>query len=204
MSFACRTCPVVVALACGCASTPPHFYTLVHEAERDPSAASEAELPVKVGRVRIPAQVDRLELVTRLPDGSIAIVEGEQWIAPLADELQQALSVELTDRLRDAEPARTPGVRAESVLVRMEVERFESAPSRYALIDASWHLELEAERMHVTVACRTQAYEPVNGGYPQLVRGHQRAVAVIADQIASVAGEVAAGGAVRCPPESQH
>jgi len=204
MSFACRTCPVVVALACGCASTPPHSYTLVHEAERSPSAAAETELPVKVDRVRIPAQVDRLELVIRLPDGSIAIAEGEQWIAPLADELQHALSVELGDRLRDAEPVRTPVARAESVSVRIEVERFESAPSRYALIDASWHLELKTERMHVTVACRTQAYQPVNGGYPELVRGHQRAVAVIADQIASVAGVVAAGAAVRCPPDSQH
>ena len=148
--------------------------------------------------VRIPAQVNRLELVTRLPDGGIAIADGERWVAPVADELQSALSVELVSRLGGADPDRAG---SDSMSVRLNVERFESAPSRYALIEASWSLDLKKSRKDVLVVCRTRAYERVGGGYPELVRGYQRAVAVIADEIAAVAQKSAGGVAADCPVE---
>jgi uncharacterized protein len=187
----------MASLLSGCASAPPHFYTLVPESPRNSSTATAADLRLKVGPVRIPAQVDRMELVTRLPDGGIAIADGERWIAPVADELQSALSVELLRRLGGA--ARVDPAGLDSLSVRLIVERFESAPSRYALIEASWSLGLKRSRKDVLVVCRTRAYEQVSGGYPELVRGYQRAVAAIADEIATVAQESADGVAPDCP-----
>lgn len=190
---------VIALLLSSCASTSPHFHTLVPESERNPSTAVAADLRLKVDRVRIPAQVDRLELVTRLSDGGIAIADGERWIAPVADELQSALSVELLRKLGDADHVDPAG--SDSMSVRLNVERFESAPSRYALIEASWSLDLKRSRKDVLVVCRTRAYERVGGGYPELVRGYQRAVAVIADEIAAVAQKSAGGVAADCPVE---
>jgi uncharacterized lipoprotein YmbA len=138
-----------------------------------------------------------LELVTRLPDGGIAIADGDQWIAPVADELQNALSVELLPRLRGT--GRADSTDVASLLVRLDVERFESAPHQYALIEASWRLELKEAGKHVRVVCRTRAYEQVRGGYPEMVRGYQRAVALIADQIATVAQGSVGGVAAECP-----
>jgi uncharacterized protein len=196
MNFARCSCALIAWLLSSCASTAPHFHTLVRESERGPGTPARADVRLKIDPVRIPAQVDRLELVTRLPNGGIAVADGERWIAPVADELQSALSAELLRRLGGTNPADTVGT--DSLSVRLNVERFESAPSRYALIEASWSLELKTSRKDVLVACRTKAYEAVTGGYPELVRGYQRAVGVIADEIAAVAQESAAGRAAEC------
>jgi uncharacterized protein len=186
---------IIASLATGCASTPLHFHTLVRESGHNASSAGEANLRVKVDLVRVPAQVDRLELVTRLPNGGVAIADDERWIAPVADELQSALSVELLSRLGDAKHS----AGSDSMSVRLNVERFESALSRYALIEASWTLHLKSSRMNVSLDCRTRAYEPVGAGYAELVRGYQRAVVVIANEIVTVAGESSAGVAANCP-----
>jgi hypothetical protein len=83
--------------------------------------------------------------------------------------------------------------------VRVNVERFESSPNRYALIEASWRLEIKEAKKDVRVVCQTRAYEEVRGGYPEMVRGYQRAVVVIADQIATAAQKSANGVAAKCP-----
>jgi uncharacterized protein len=191
------SCIVIASLLGSCASTSPRFYTLVPPPERNRAAEATTGLRLKVDPVRIPAQVDRLELVTRLPDGGIAIADGDRWIAPVADELQNALSVELLGRLGRVDSADAAG--SDSVSVQLNVERFESSPNRYALIEASWHLELKEAGKDLRVVCRTRAYEQVRGGYPEMVRGYQRAVARIADQIATVAQGSVGGVAAECP-----
>lgn len=192
-------CFVSAAVASGCASSPAHYYTLVRESGRFTPDAAAASYRVEVEPVKIPAQVDRLELVTRLPDGSLSIADDERWIAPVADELQSALSIDLAQQLGEREAgASRPG--SVSVSVRVEVERFESAPSRYALVEAAWQTDLKAEGRDVRIACRTRAYEQVSGGYPELVRGYQRAIARIAREIAGVARQsVASRAAAGCP-----
>ncbi len=191
------SCIVITSLLAGCASTSPRFYTLVPESGHNPSGAAAAGSRMKVDPVRIPAQVDRLELVTQLPGSGIAIADGDRWIAPVADELQNALSVELLQRLGDGDLAKATG--ADSISVRLNVERFESSPNQYALIEASWRFELKEAGKDVRVVCRTRAYEQVREGYPDMVRGYQRAVALIADQIATVAQGSVGGGVAECP-----
>ena len=188
---------VIASLLGSCASTSPRFYTLVPESGRDPSAAVAAGYRLEVDPVSIPAQVDRLELVTRLPGGGIAIADGDRWIAPVADELQNALTIELLHRLGGTDPVKPAG--SDPMAVRLTVERFESSPNRYALIEASWRLEMKDAGKDVRVVCQTRAYEQVKGGYPEIVKGYQRAVARIADQIARVAQESDSGIAAGCP-----
>jgi uncharacterized protein len=188
---------VLASLLASCASTTPRFYTLVPEAERASSATGAAGFRVQVDPVSIPAQVDRLELVVRLPDGGVVVAEGERWIAPVADELQSALSVELLHRLGGVPPTGASGL--DSLSVRLNVERFESSPNRYALIEASWHLELKEAGRDLKVVCRTRAYERVRGAYPEMIRGYQRDIGLIAEQIATVAQGSVGGEAAQCP-----
>jgi uncharacterized protein len=191
-------CLFIAALASACASAPAHYYTLVRESGRDTPAAAAASYRVEVEPVRIPAQVDRLELVTWLPDGSLSIADNERWIAPIADELRSALSIDLAQQLGESEAGASP-LGSVSVSVRTEIERFESAPYRYALIEATWRIDLKAQGKDVRMECRTRAYEKVSGGYPELVRGYQRAITRIAREIAGVARESVTGAAAGCP-----
>jgi uncharacterized lipoprotein YmbA len=190
------SCIAMASLLGSCASTPPRFYTLVPELGRDASEAEAAGYRLEVAPVRIPAQVDRLALVSRRSDGGIAIADGDEWIAPVADELQNALSVELRRRLGGAH---SDAMKAASVSVRMNVERFESSPNRYALIEASWDLKLKEAGKDFRVVCQTRAYEQVRGGFPEMVKGYQRDVALIAGQIATIAHDTLGGGAAECP-----
>lgn len=197
MSGARWSCAVMASLVGGCASTPLHFYTLVPESSRESAAGSASEYRLRVNSVRIPAQVDRLELVVRLPNGGVAITDSDRWIAPLADELQSALSIELLRRLDGTAPA--SGGRQNLVVVWLNVERFDAVPNRYALIEASWRLALQKIGGEIEISCWTRAYESLIGGYPEIVRGYQHDVAIIADQMAATALEFADGRATECP-----
>jgi uncharacterized protein len=190
---------LIVSVVGGCASTSARFYTLVPEPTPNAAGVSAAGFRVEVEPVRVPAQVDRLELVTRVPGGGIAIADGDRWIAPVADELQTALSVELQRSLAAADPADPTQAGPASLSVRLDVERFESAPNQYALIEASWHLQLRQGGRDIRIVCRSRAYEPVKAGYADMARGYQRAVALIADQIGAVARGSVGGVVAKCP-----
>jgi uncharacterized lipoprotein YmbA len=199
-----RTIFALMFLVAGCASEPPHYHTLVPplaegkklvESEVDPGALSRV---VRVDSVQIPPQLNRFELVIRGSDGGIGLSENELWIAPLADELKSALSLELERRLASA--SGEGGARnAPPLSVRIDVERFESAPSRYAFIEASWQIREIDARTQSTLVCRTTARQSVGAGYGALVRGHQRAVILIADQIAAAVLRLHSTDTATCP-----
>jgi hypothetical protein len=63
------------------------------------------------------------------------------------------------------------------------------------------HLTAWAAGKDVRVVCLTRAYQQLRGGYPDIVRGYQRGVALIADQIATVARR-SVGGVVAERPVS--
>ena len=65
------------ALATACTSVAPHFHTLLPALAGGESVASASLRKVDVESVRIPAQVDRLELVVRRSDGGIALSDNE-------------------------------------------------------------------------------------------------------------------------------
>jgi uncharacterized protein len=187
----------LILLVAACTSAPVHYHTLVPAAVDAEVAQPAASYTVEVEPVKLPAQVDRFELVVRRSGGGIALLEDELWIAPLADELRNALIVELTRRLAPVDTADTR--RDPTIAVRIEVERFESAPGHYVLIEAFWHLRINNGARPEGLACRTRAYQRVSDGYTALVRGHQTAVASIADQIADGARRLIIDSAAVCP-----
>jgi uncharacterized lipoprotein YmbA len=181
------------ALMMACTSAPLHFHTLIPAPPEMNGAPSPTRDTVEVESVRIPAQVDRLELVVRRNNGEMALAEGDLWIAPLADELRNAVSVQIDHQLRltgAAHADRKPS----SMSVRVNVERFESAPGRYALIEAMWQLQLKGTAPpQPEWTCRTYAYERAGAGVAGLVRAHQRAVASLAEEITLAAQRLVAG-----------
>jgi len=181
----------------GCASSPPeHFYTLSGGAGAVPAAAA-TRLYVEVGAVSVPPQVSRNQLVV-LSGSGIDILEQERWAGPLASEIGQALSLGITGSLGAIDVYHTPYPDKAAVYrISTNVQRFESAPGQYALIDAVWSVRQLSSGTVLT--CRTVARELVGAGYEALVAGHRKAVAQVAAAISTAVQGMALGGRGVCP-----
>ena len=188
----------------GCASAPPeHFYSLSNglgvPAPAAGSAAAAAPYYIEVQAVSVPQQVARSQLVVTQGTGRIDLLEQERWSAPLAAEIGQALSQAISGELGAIDVFRTPTPEQARVYrISTNVQRFESAPGQYALVDAVWSVRAIGSTQVLT--CRTIANEPVAAGYDALVAGHRRAVTRLAADIATAIRNQAAGKG-SCPAQ---
>ncbi|MBA3598077.1 MAG: membrane integrity-associated transporter subunit PqiC [Methylibium sp.] len=183
----------------GCATPQAtRFHTLM-----TPPGAAGAEGPAQPARgpawellpVSIPAQVDRPQMVVQLADGVLAVVEQERWIAPLADEMQDAVAERLTEVLGVQESSGRS--RRERWRVRIDVQRLDSALGRSARLEADWRVRSNEEPQRA-LRCRTSHEQPVAPGYAGLAAGHRKAVADLAETIAASLRALDAGQSPGC------
>lgn len=202
-----KDCAVAIALALGlsaCASAPIHYYTLVPSASGPSTAvrtAVAAPFQFELLPVSIPVQVDQPQLVVRQGEQGVALLEGERWIAPLADEVRGALSTDLTRELHTQDVSGLPATGQPRLRIKVDLRRFDSVLGNYALIDAAW--SLRALTGETTLTCTSHIIEPVGPGYDALVQGHQQAFARLAGQIAQAAKPMAAGQKADCPEQGR-
>lgn len=91
-----------VAAACvsGCASSPPmHYYTLSEVAAASRVTVPADTAPVRLDRVTIPGELDRLQLVRRIDATRLQISDQDRWAAPLEEMIRRVLSGDLAARL---------------------------------------------------------------------------------------------------------
>lgn len=189
---------IAAALLAACASAPLHYYTLL-PGSAAPVAESATAIPFEVLTVNVPAQVDRPQLVVRQGGQSVALLEGERWIAPLADEVRGALAADLARVL----PGRDVGGMAAGdkplLQVSLDVRRFDSQPGDHALIEGAWQLRWRHDGKLATQACTSRIRASVGPGYDALVQGHQQALDQLAEQMAGVARALTSGQPAACP-----
>ena len=185
----------MLAVLPGCASAPLHYHTLVPAAANRGAERSVASSDIEALTVRVPAAADRMELIVRRSDSDASIINQELWIAPLADELRSALLLELA-RQMSTEPETSHALRR--VRIRLDVQRLEAVPGRYALIDAQWRVSTSSGADAAFVDCVSHVAEPVGESYAAIVVGYQRALVSIADAIAVAVREARVGAAARC------
>ncbi len=187
----------VSALLAGCSSAqPPRYHSLMPapSSTARPVAAA-GSLAWEVLPVAIPAGVDQPQWVVRTADGSLAVLEQERWIAPLGEEVRAAVTERLTQVVGAPTASTLPGRRWR---IRIDVQRFESAPGREARIEATWTLASDAEAA-TPLRCHSEFVQPLAAsGYLALAKGHQQAASQLADAIASTLKAVVAGQAATC------
>lgn len=157
MSLTLKLTLVAAALLLGaCRSDPIHYHTL----SPVQPAGQRSSVDIQVEQVSVPPQVDRTQMVIRQGNSGLAILETEWWGASLADELHSSLEEQLNN----------PG--APKLLLRVEVQRFDSIPGRYARMDAQWRLRpLGNDARPLT--CRSNLQTPAGGSIDELVAAHQ-------------------------------
>lgn len=200
-------CVGAAALLAACASAPAdHFYTL-SGGDANPASstvpAATNRIYIETLAVTVPAQVRRSQLVVTEGQGRVDLLENHRWAGPLAEEIGRALSLKISADLKAIEVYRTPHpAGAPLYRISTSVQRFESAPGRYALLDATWSVRRmggdESLANNNLLTCRSVLREDVGPGYEALVAGHRAALDKLAGAIAA-AVRSQAGGAGTCP-----
>ena len=193
-----RATAVVAVLLAGCASAPAErFYSLSNGMGVAEAPAARAAYYIELPAVTVPQQVARSQMVVTTSAGRIDLLEQERWSSPPASEIGQALSLAISGELGTIDVFRTPTPDSAPVYrISANVQRFESSPGQYALIDAVWSVRLVGSTKVLT--CRSVANETVGTGYDALVAGHRRAVARIASDISKVVRGLAANAPPPC------
>ena len=183
---------VLAVTVIGCRSPGTHYYTLV-SAATDKAPPASAELQLDVLPVDVPPDVDRQQLVVREGQGEVTPVETRSWISPLPRELRRAFADDLGRVLGARDIAGvTPAAGVPIFRIKLDVQRFESVLGKHALIEAVSTVRDPANAAPALV-CSHRAKEDATGDYAGLAEAHQRALVVIANQVAEEVRAIRAG-----------
>lgn len=182
MAFSLKiTLVTALLLLAACRSEPIQFHTLT---PTQPGGASGGA-DIQIESITVPPQVDRPQIVIRQGNAGLAILETQWWGASLSDELRSAL----VDQLVNSNPRR-------KVSLRLEVQRFDSIPGQYALIDVKWRLRTFGEGDAASVTCRSTLQTPSGASIDELVVAHQNNV----KRLAATISQATTGTSKSCPP----
>lgn len=188
---------VATLAACSTTKLPERFHTLLPGEHATPIAVA-SPIYVDVLPVKVPEQVDHAQWVVRQPDDSLLMLEQDRWAAPLQDELRSAVVERLGARwgavdVRSVAWPATPVWR-----IRLDVQRFESIPSREARIESTWSVS-STQSGGTTLVCRSVLREDVAGaGIAPLATAHRQAVTRLADEIGQRLKTLQAGHPATC------
>jgi uncharacterized lipoprotein YmbA len=184
-----RACwPIALgALLCACSARAPlRFYTLEAVAAPSRVAGSGAtpEVPVRLQSVRVPAALDRPELVTRHGPYRVLVSEQERWAGPLEEQIRRALSEDLAARLPEhllADPYE-PATDAARRLLSVSIIEFLADESCAVSLSARWTLRGPDDRSRSGSESVTQpGRNPCAGAVPAAMSA---ALGALADQLA--------------------
>jgi hypothetical protein len=186
---------LLAAAAAGCRSAPAHYYSLTSRPQLSSGHPAAPQVGVKV--TSIPASADRLQLVVH-QGTEISILENHQWIAPLSNEIETALSVELLRRLGD--DSGNGGARSDADWsIRVSVLQFEAFPGERVFIAATWIAKAGAPSSARTIACRSVISESISPGVDAMVGGYRALISKVAAQIAmSISASTVGSGTPAC------
>ena len=167
-----------LAVLAACRSDPIQFHTLT---PAQLSTHSGTTTDIRIESLVVPPQVDRPQIVVREGNTGMAILETQWWGASLVDELRSALA----DQMVNSNPQR-------KLSVRLEVQRFDSIPGQYGLIDVKWRLRNGEE---ILMTCHSTLQTPSGPSIDELVAAQQTNV----KRLAALISQGASGTRSSCP-----
>ncbi|HJR28127.1 MAG TPA: PqiC family protein [Pseudomonas sp.] len=165
------TLATALLLLTACRSDPIQFHTLT---PAQPGGGSGADIQIE--SITVPPQVDRPQIVIRQGNAGLAILETEWWGASLVDELRSALVDQLVT-----------GNSQRRMSLRLDVQRFDSIPGQYALLDVKWRLRNLGTGDGTPITCRSTLQTPSGASIDDLVVAHQNNVKRLAALISQAA-----------------
>jgi len=188
---------LLVSTLVGCSSSPPVvFYTLT-EIPSTTAISKTAAYEILVGPVTLPETLDRPQLVTRVTDTRVSVLEQQRWAAPLKSEVPRVLAANLNQLLPDAAVTVEPQPSTGRPLwrVAVEIQRFDATPGSDVTIEALW--SIQAGTGTEPKVGYSVLREPVSGpGYDALVAAHTGAITALSREIAAAVQVLRSSAAV--------
>ncbi|WP_347905529.1 PqiC family protein [Pseudomonas purpurea] len=163
-----------------CRSDPIQYHTLTPV--QPGGTARNDGVQIQIESVSVPPQVDRPQIVVRQGNSGLAILETQWWGASLGEELRSALVDQLASTSSGAK-----------VLLRVDVQRFDTVPGQYALLDTQWRLRRSDNATSLT--CRSTLQTPSGATLDDLVAAHQHNL----KQLAALILQAATSHRSTCP-----
>jgi uncharacterized lipoprotein YmbA len=183
---------LVWSLAVGCStSKPSNFYLLTSapEVENDVRLQTNVERPlVGVGPVKIPAYLDRPQIVARSGAHRLELAEFDRWAEPLKDSLTRVLIENLSAMLQaDAvDHERWNAKRAVDYQVAVAVTRFDRNAQNAVVLIAQWHV-LDGPTGDLLAIHKSTISAPVRGtDYAALASAESGVLQTLSRQIGDV------------------
>ena len=91
---------LTLCLLSACQSSPPtHYFLLSPILGAAAPVAAAPGVPIRLARITLPSELDRLELVRRGSGERVQIAVFERWAAPLDDMIRRVIGADLASRL---------------------------------------------------------------------------------------------------------
>jgi uncharacterized lipoprotein YmbA len=171
-----------------------NYYTLAALApQRQASSPALSDAGVSVIATGLVEAVDRPQLVLRISETRVQILEQQRWAEPLKSAIPRVVAANLARELGSGRV--TPQSRAPlgdtAYRVALDVQRFDSTPGEGAAIDVAWSIR-RAEGNAQAMGRSSVTERAAGAGYDALVAAHSRALGAVSREIAQALVELAA------------
>lgn len=191
----------VLTLLAGCASAPDRYYTL-----SAPVAAAAAATPAvpalafELGPVAVPERLARPQMVLRRSGSDAAelqVLEQHRWASSFEQELRDALSTAVAQRLGATDVSRAGRTQGQTVWrASVQVQAFDAVPAEQVSARLQWRLRKPDGSD--AGACGWSGSEPVGAEVEAVAQGAQRLTARAAEALAQQIAALHSGEALRC------
>lgn len=194
------TCLGMLALsACSIKSetAPSRFYMLraLPADTADPGAGGEAGPVLALGPVRIPAYLDRPQIVTQAPGAEVKLSEFERWAEPLEDNVAAVLADNLARLVPTGRISAYPEQLQADPDLRITVDliRFDGPLGGEVVLEARWSLIPGAEEAERRTRRSRFVQRAGGAAYADLVEAMSRTLDALSRELALAVRSAARG-----------
>lgn len=152
-----------------CAENPvTHFHILTANQDKEEFQYYPSITGISVGirQIKLPAYLDRPQIVTRIGENELSLSYTHQWAEPLLQSISRVLNKELGARLPNANISTYPWslTQAHDAEIRIHINRFEIVDHQNCVLDAKWWITttgketLHTDQSTITIAVNKKAY----------------------------------------------
>ena len=183
---------VILVAACGGRTPPAKFYTLQPVMLPSMDKPLSRTVALAVGPVAIPAAIDRAEIVTRDAGNEVSFSEYHRWAGPVQQRIAAVISQNIgtlleTERIT---PFTRENIFQPTHRVVINVNRYDSQPSKEFLLDATWSIKALGGDKPLLIRNSIIRESLTSSTYEELVAAQSKALAALSQNIASALLEV--------------